>query len=132
MKLSPLLELIFVRMMLVTVFIIFPIFVVWGVWTIFTNDAAQKSNRHMQQLVWVEQSKDAVRGRLKDLKSAEFKEVFFNRVKGTPMVCGQVNSKNSLGGYTGYQRFVASGNTLAFFERETQDFPTVWNKYCVK
>lgn len=132
MKLPALLELIIARSILTGVLLVFPAFVIWGIWSIITNDVSRTDDERTQQLVWIEQSKDAVRARLKDSRSAEFKDVFFNRASGTPMTCGQVNSKNSLGGYTGYQRFVASGDTLAFFENETEDFSVVWAQYCTR
>lgn len=88
-------------------------------------------SQHTKELVWVEKSKDAVRSRLKDPNSAEFKDVHFSDAGGTPVACGQVNSKNTYGGYTGFQHFVAAGENMAFFERETDDFSKVWNEMCV-
>ena len=47
------------------------------------------------------------------------------------MTCGEVNSKNSLGGYVGYQRFVSAGKAeLTFLEEEAADFSGVWNRFC--
>ena len=69
---------------------------------------------------------------MKDGSSAEFRNVFFNN-NGTPVSCGEVNSKNSFGAYSGYQRFISAGNVLTILEEEVSDgIQTVWNQYCVK
>ena len=65
---------------------------------ISTRDRASflpKSQEELQALV---------RTALKDPESATFKEL--NYVDGRAL-CGQVNAKNSYGGYTGFRRFVA-------------------------
>ena len=49
----------------------------------------------------VDEVKEAVRDRLKDPNSAQFSNV--KVVEG--LVCGEVNAKNSFGGYAGRQRF---------------------------
>jgi len=47
------------------------------------------------------------------------------------MTCGEVNSKNSFGGYGGYQKFVSAGKAeLTFLEEEVSDFNVVWNRKC--
>jgi len=80
-------------------------------------------------------AKKAVKMHLKDPDSAKFENVFVNiaNVKGSkiPMVCGYVNSKNMLGGYTGYKRFVSSGFAeLTVIEGQMDDFLSLWNSVC--
>ncbi|WP_115389819.1 hypothetical protein [Shewanella algae] len=72
--------------------------------------------------------------RLKDPKSAEFKDVYFFRgADNVPMTCGQVNSKNSFGGFVGFQHFVSGGSPdMTFLQNEVDDFASVWNKFCTK
>lgn len=55
-----------------------------------------------------------VRNRLKDPDSAEFSNLVVYQQKAAPRdtvfgytLCGEVNAKNSFGGYGGYQKFVA-------------------------
>jgi hypothetical protein len=75
-----------------------------------------------------------VRLKLKDPDSAQFRKTYFHRGKsGVPVACGQVNAKNSMGGYSGFQRFV-SGTTveLTYLEKEVSGFAKVWNELCVK
>lgn len=104
----------------------------------------------------------AIRGKLKDPGSAEFTNTFIVRSKdvdGAAMVtvCGDVNGRNSFGGYAGATRFLVthmvheggdlSGPISAVIEDPTErgatagsqgtDKPTTvfeqvyWNLYCV-
>lgn len=51
---------------------------------------------------------------LKDGDSATFRDEFVSELEGgAQMLCGEVNSKNSFGGYTGFKRFIASPNPEA-------------------
>ncbi len=49
---------------------------------------------------------DNVKSRLKDPESAKFAEVQLSANK--KVLCGKVNAKNSMGGYTGYELFIAT------------------------
>ncbi|MEB0092879.1 hypothetical protein QN391_07325 [Pseudomonas sp. CCI1.2] len=68
-----------------------------------------------------EQAKNAVKATLKDPESAQFRNLYTKSFTGNPprpnlaalvSVCGEVNAKNSYGGYTGFTRFyqVAPGD----------------------
>jgi len=49
-------------------------------------------------------------------------------------VCGEVNAKNSMGGYTGHRRFIATSEELVIIEGEgglsPSDFQGLWDKAC--
>lgn len=95
------------------------------------SDKEKAKEESSKQAVWNAASQEAIKRKLKDPRSAEFRNVFFSDKGGSPVTCGEVNSKNSYGGFAGFQRFVAAGNTnLAFLETEVDDFATVWNKLC--
>ena len=54
-----------------------------------------------------------------------------------PVVCGEVNSKNGFGGYSGFQRFIAAGDVpdMAYLASDFaagESINSVWNKLCVK
>ncbi len=86
-----------------------------------------------KQQVWIAVSQDAVRDSLKDPSSAEFRNVFFHAYQGnTPIVCGEVNAKNSFGAYMGYQGFLASGDKIVTLESDFADgeFAKTWNQAC--
>lgn len=96
-----------------------------------TSQEADQDNGIKEQ-VWVIKGKAAVRSMLKDSDSAEFRNVYFHRAaKGVPVTCGEVNSKNSVGEYSGYQKFVSGGEArLTFLEEEVDDFKRVWKDLC--
>lgn len=94
---------------------------------------SEASDLKSKQDVWIVMGQDAVKERLKDPSSARFKDVFFHRgADNVPMTCGQVNSKNSFGGYTGYKRFVSAGKPeLTFIDGDSvEDFSEIWNRLC--
>lgn len=85
-----------------------------------------------QTFSMVERAKDAVRKRLKDPASAEFRGVRYHEGKeGLPMVCGEVNAKNAFGGRAGFEHFVSTGaEDKTFFESDVSDFANLWNRFC--
>ncbi|RKG40717.1 hypothetical protein [Acinetobacter sp. WCHAc060007] len=71
-------------------------------------------------------AQDSVKKLLKDPSSAEFRNM-----NG---LCGEVNSKNSFGGYGGYKRFIGTPD-LTIIEGENAEidqatFDEVWQKMC--
>lgn len=99
------------------------------------DDESEASPERSTQHNIVIMSRDGVRSRLKDPDSAEFRNVgYYSGGPEGAAVCGEVNAKNSFGGFAGYERFVAMGPKTAFLESEvaTGEFATVWNTLCVK
>lgn len=81
--------------------------------------------------LWIVKAKNAIKDRLKDPRSAEFRRLVVSRTGGVPMVCGEVSSKNSFGGRNGFQRVVSAARPdLTFLEEEVQDMDSVWRKFC--
>lgn len=56
---------------------------------------------------------EIVRARLVDPDSAKFKNVYYKEGVG---ICGQVNSKNRMGGYVGFKSFVVEASGLVLME----------------
>ena len=83
-----------------------------------------------KQSLWIAKGRDAVTQKLKDPASAKFRNVGFHRgIEGIPVAYGEVNSKNSFGGYSGFQRFIYAGSSeLTFLEEEVQDFDELWRR----
>jgi hypothetical protein len=71
----------------------------------------------------------AVRAELKDPDAAQFRDVRANYTEEFGVVaCGRVNAKNDFGGYTGFRRFVSSGQSVI---REGRDnVADAWARAC--
>lgn len=71
-------------------------------------------------------AREFVGGVLKDPASAEF--------RNQHGLCGEVNSKNSFGGYVGFKRFIAASRELVVFENDgrmnSADFEAAWSMHC--
>ncbi|NNH02217.1 hypothetical protein HLH18_15605 [Acinetobacter sp. ANC 5414] len=69
-------------------------------------------------------SEIALKKFLKDPDSAEIRNRNGN--------CGEVNSKNSFGGYTGFRRFIASSTVIAVDgeNMNSDEFQKAWNQIC--
>jgi len=70
-----------------------------------------------------------VKLKLKDPESAQFQNQFIG-IKGAP--CGEVNSKNSFGGYTGFKRYISVGKDLTVMEADMPpgEFELSWGQIC--
>lgn len=77
-------------------------------------------------------SQQEVTKRLRDPESAKFSNAIISRKTGSPIVCGFVNSKNGFGGYTGAQRFISAGKTLAILETDMAagEMDKSWREFC--
>lgn len=71
-----------------------------------------KTNGGMSNSVEIKTSAELnLRSLLKDPDSAKYRNQFLAQIDGgNLMLCGEVNSKNSFGGFTGFKRFIASPN----------------------
>lgn len=78
--------------------------------------------------VWI--GKTAVKRLLKDSDSAEFRGIEYVRFKSGGFACGEVKSKNSFGGNTGWQHFISAGTQTAYLEEQVTDFRAIWRDYC--
>ena len=84
---------------------------------------AQRQERDKIINIEVE-SKMALMNFLKDPNSAEVRNQNGN--------CGEVNSKNGFGGYTGFKRYIASPTVVAIEgeNMSSSEFESAWNKVC--
>lgn len=90
-----------------------------------------------KQQLWIVKSHDAIKVRLRDPGSADFRNSRFYSGGSAPVVCGEVNSKNGFGGYSGFQRFIAAGDVpdLAFLASDFaagDSIDNVWKQLCVR
>lgn len=68
-----------------------------------------------------------VRASSKDPDSLKFRNEF---TSGLGMHCGEVNGKNSLGGYAGFKRFISNEKTLLIDDKSTRNFNEAWQNFC--
>ncbi len=90
-----------------------------------------------KQALWIVKSHGAIKSRLRDPGSADFRNSRFYSGGPVPVVCGEVNSKNGFGGYTGFQRFIASGDdpNIAFVASDVavgDSINAAWDQLCIK
>lgn len=75
-----------------------------------------------------------VKQSLKDPESAKFRNLFTSETPNhTPVVCGEVNAKNSMGGYSGFERMFVLGagsSKSVHMEEDSSIFSAVWDKAC--
>jgi hypothetical protein len=68
-----------------------------------------------------------VRERSKDSDSLKFRNEFTAQAG---IYCGEVNGKNSFGGYVGFMKFISNDKTLLMDEGENKTFKEAWQKFC--
>lgn len=69
---------------------------------------------------------------LKDPDSAQFKGIFASQKSGLPVACGQVNARNSFGGYTGWKLFVTLPiKEMGLIDDGSRDFARQYNTLCI-
>lgn len=74
-----------------------------------------------------------VKAKLRDPSSSTFRnERQNNKSAGDIAHCGEVNSKNGFGGYTGFRRFFVYGNSVRIESKDHDIDPTVWELYCTE
>lgn len=118
------------------------IFLVTVFWAIGLSGCSQSdnaertpgSNAERTPGSYEREGKRAVRAKLRDANSAQFRKVFteFGVYKGKRVAisCGEVNAKNAFGAYVGFDRyvyinFVAAKKSLTYLESDTADFETI-------
>lgn len=67
----------------------------------------------------VAEAKSAIEVILKDPSSAQYRNL---RVYSEGVVCGEVNAKNSMGGYAGFTPFIYNGEELSGVKMGARDF----------
>jgi hypothetical protein len=76
----------------------------------------------------VERAKDLAARDLRDPGSAQFRDV---RTGDAGSICGEINAKNALGAYVGFQRFLVTGTDSVIIESEDTTIPRArWRLIC--
>ncbi|WP_228154058.1 hypothetical protein [Acinetobacter soli] len=110
--------------MIVAIFVFIVIFSIYFFLLHESNEEKLMKKIRNEEIVKNYQGQDSVKKILKDPYS-----VRFQKMNG---FCGELNSKNSFGAYTGFVRFIGMPN-LTIIEGQSVDddtFNEVWNKFC--
>jgi len=80
---------------------------------------------------FIADEEERIRAGLRDPESARFRNESISTSRAGATLCGQVNSKNALGGYEGFQRFI-SGQTPPLIEGTIgpDEMNRQWAKLC--
>ena len=95
------------------------------------------SERRVQDIAWLERTKDAIRAQMRDPSSVEFRNVAAFRAdpsRRAPTICGEVNGRNGFGGMTGLQGFIAAGPQGPIFFQQRMapgEFAGSQREFCV-
>jgi hypothetical protein len=88
------------------------------------------SSSPTQNMSYMLVEQDKIKSRLKDSDSAEFRNVF---VSSKYAVCGEVNAKNSFGGYTGFVRFISGGDMqVVESDMAAGEMDKAWPQICMR
>ncbi|MFW1796309.1 hypothetical protein ACG9Y4_11505 [Acinetobacter guillouiae] len=107
-------------------FIIITLLIFLLIWIFASGDDDKKPSEADLEFNRMIVSQESVKKLLKDPDSAKFKNM-----RG---LCGEVNSKNSFGGYTGFRKFIGSPD-LTIIEGENPEidqvtFNDIWIRFC--
>lgn len=72
-------------------------------------------------------ARNVIRQGSKDPDSLKFRNEFVAR---PGIHCGEVNGKNSFGGYTGFKRFITNDRRLMLDDGSMQNFDAAWREFC--
>lgn len=78
---------------------------------------------------WMDKQREKFIYALKDPESAKFRNEFLMR----DALCGEVNAKNSMGGYTGFKRFISHPKWIEVEEdgeENRTNFAKTWEQNC--
>jgi hypothetical protein len=80
---------------------------------------------------FIADEEERIRTGLRDPESARFRNESVSTSRSRATLCGQVNSKNAVGGYEGFQRFI-SAQTLLLIEGTIgpEEMNRQWTKLC--
>ena len=89
-------------------------------------EKAEQRRIDQEKYTAIAAAKRMIAERMKDPESVKFGKVV-RRQNG--IVCGYVNAKNAMGGYTGEKGFIVMMGK-AWLETDSADFGNTWNKHC--
>lgn len=90
------------------------------------SGGSAETNAQLKEIKMQRMAREFVSANLKDPGSAEF--------RNQREFCGEVNARNSLGGFTGFKRFIAGNENLVILEDDSRitaaEFQAMWSEHC--
>ena len=93
------------------------------------SSKTEKETTNISDSYTVANAQISIESQLKDPESAKFKNMRVSIIN-PKVVCGEVNSKNSFGGYTGFQKFVSVGEAVLFVDGSDSDVTKKYKEFC--
>lgn len=84
---------------------------------IYAAEMGAYAERHGQEQASAK-GMESVKRQLKDPESVRFQKTRLSAYAGGLVLCGEVNAKNSFGGYVGFRRFVAGATSATTWEAD--------------
>lgn len=95
-----------------------------------SNDASQSGGVPFEIQAAVAVGQTRLESSLKDAPSARFQDRFVSRAGKRLVYCGEVNARNSFGGYNGFRRFIVGPNDPVIVDGEAPAFDLAWSAEC--
>jgi hypothetical protein len=91
------------------------------------NQEDKKNGNHID---FVKKSKERITSSMKDPSSVLYRNLFISN-QNTMTLCGELNAKNSYGGYVGFRRFMVSLEIgIQRIEDEPKGLEALWYSVC--
>ncbi len=104
----------------------------WIWWANSEPSQPRQLSEQERNELYIDRQQDRLRQHLKDQSSAQFRNAYVSNKSGAPVVCGEVNAKNSFGGYSGFERFISADPVLITLESNIgrAEMNKLWARVC--
>lgn len=78
--------------------------------------AGSQGQKSPGDAIFIAKAKATASAQMKDPESAKFRSLIVHHASQISYVCGEINAKNSFGGYVGYRRFLTDGADMTVMD----------------
>ena len=80
------------------------------------------ANSKLSDKALIAKARKQVAAMMKDPDSATFRTLHVGKHEGARYVCGEINAKNSMGGYVGFMKFLSDGAAATELDEGASDY----------